>query len=296
MRLRIGSLAWSMALVALCGALGSSCEPPAPLGAGFRWSSYGPPPGQDPGPAYWSDVAAQMAARFDGAVPQGIWITCEVDSATGGCWLDYDGAGDAVDPLILFTGNPIDTTEVALTEFDAAGVEVWLQVEPGFASVEELIHLLLDRYGHHPSVIGVGVDVEWYRNATDPAFGDPVGDERAAAWRDAVREHGDLRLFLKHWLTGHMPPTERQHIVFINDGQGYPDLADLVAGAEVWATAFSTSRVGFQIGYDADRTWWDPLDDPPSEIGDALAAAVPNLRGLYWVDFTALEVFPPPGS
>lgn len=276
--------------------LGGACEPPAPLGAGFRWSPYGPPEGEDPGPAYWSDVADAMASRFEGSVGQGIWISCEVDFESGGCWLDREDTGESVDPLIRFTGNPLDTTESALAEFDARGTEVWLQVEPGFASVEELIHLLLDRYGHHPSVIGVGVDVEWHRNATDPALGDPVSDAQAAAWRDAVRLHGDYRLFLKHWLVGHMPPTERRHIDFIDDGQGYVDLDDLVQGAAVWGQSFATARVGFQVGYESDRPWWGALGDPPAEIGAALLAAVPNLKGLYWVDFTALDVFPPPGT
>ena len=45
--------------------------PPA-LGAGFRFSTYGPP--YDPGPAYWADVGQQMAAKFSGAKPQAIWI------------------------------------------------------------------------------------------------------------------------------------------------------------------------------------------------------------------------------
>ncbi|MGH0036212.1 MAG: hypothetical protein ACQGVK_14395 [Myxococcota bacterium] len=284
------------ALVLLLGGLAGSCQPALPPGAGFRWSPYGPPPGEDPGPAYWSEVADEMADRFDGFRPRGIWVACEVDFGSGGCWLDYDGDGDAVDPLIRFTGNPVDATEVALAEFDARGVEVWLQIEPGFASVEELIHLLLDRYGHHPSVLGVGVDVEWHRNAAEPALGEPVTDAQAAAWRRAVGEHGTHRLFLKHWLIGHMPPTDRRGIVFIDDSQGFPDLDALVAEAAQWSAEFGTSPVAFQIGYESDRIWWEDLPDPPARIGDALGAAVPNLKGLYWVDFTALDIFPPPGS
>jgi len=292
-------IAWLLPvlLTLLATSLGGSCRPPAPLGAGFRWSSYGPPPGEDPGPAYWADVASQMAARLPGSVPQGVWIACVVDAVTGGCWLDAGGTGDAVDPLILFTGNPSDTIEAALAEFDAAGVEIWLQVEPGFASVDELIHLLLDRYGHHRSVVGIGVDVEWYRNASAAAAGEPVDDALAASWRDAVRAHGKrFRLFLKHWLPDHLPPTERRYIVFVDDGQGYADLDDLLTQAALWGQVFDGARVGFQIGYDADRPWWSGLADPPGDIGRALAAAVPNMRSLFWVDFTALEVFPSGGS
>jgi len=49
----------------------------------------------------------------------------------------------------------------------SARVQVWLQVEPGDVPVEDLIHLMLDRYGHHPGVIGVGVDSA-YSGLTSP--------------------------------------------------------------------------------------------------------------------------------
>lgn len=35
------------------------------------------------------------------------------------------------------------------------------------------------------------------------------------------------------------------------------------------------------------------FEDPPVEIGNTLVTAVPNLEGLYWVDFTVFDVFPP---
>ena len=44
-----------------------------------------------------------------------------------------------------------------------------------------LIDLLYQQYGHHPSVIGFGVDVEWYRKDL-AKFGKPVTDAEAQAW------------------------------------------------------------------------------------------------------------------
>ncbi len=58
--------------------------------------------------------------------------------------------------------------------------------------------------------------------------------------------------------------------------------------------AYRQSPVGFQYGYPADEAWWGELDDPPADIGQAILDRVPNAVGLYWVDFTALQVFPPP--
>jgi hypothetical protein len=35
------------------------------------------------------------------------------------------------------------------------------------------------------------------------------------------------------------------------------------------------------------------LQDPPKDIGQALVERVPNTQGLFWVDFTVLDIFPP---
>jgi len=47
------------------------------LGAGFRYSAYGPD--HNPGPSYWSRVGREMAARFEGSVPETIWIVSSLD-------------------------------------------------------------------------------------------------------------------------------------------------------------------------------------------------------------------------
>jgi len=262
----------------------------ASAGAGFRWSPYGPPRGKDPGPRYWAGVAKQMAGRFPGAAPRGVWVVCEVDFGAGGCTLPFRGR--ARDPLIHFAWRWRDSIEAALELFDEQGVEVWLQVEPGHADVEELIAILLDRYGHHPSVIGIGVDAEWYKNAKQPALGQPVSDAEARAWARAVTSRNpNHRLFLKHWLREHMPPTERDGIVFINDGQDFSSLDALVKSFGAWGRAFAPAPVAFQYGYASDRSWWKTLSDAPGAIGERLFADIPNTEAVYWVDFTAHKVF-----
>ncbi len=90
-----------------------------------------------------------------------------------------------------------------------------------------------------------------------------------------------------------MPPTVRDGITFIDDSQILPSLDAMVAGFAAWGRAFAPAPVGFQFGYPSDRPWWSRLDDPPRRIGEAILAAVPNAYGLYWVDFTVNEVFPP---
>ena len=259
---------------------------PLGLGAGFRYSTYGIG-SNDAGPRYWLGVGEQMAERFEGAAPGAVWIVGEI-SGTGSV-LTFPGTSD--DPTIHFTME--DNNEAALDLFDEAGFEIWLQVEPGQAPVEDLIDIILERYRHHPSVIGVGVDVEWLGSYDQPE-GRPVTDAEARAWLAAARAHDpDYRLFLKHWEVEVMPPTERDGILFINDSQGFADLDAMVAAFATWGEHFAPAQVGYQFGYSSDQEWWKALPDPPRDIGEAVLAAVPNAVGVYWVDFTVREIFEP---
>lgn len=228
-----------------------------------------------------------MSAPFDDATPQAVWIVAEI--AGPGTVLTFPGT--STDVTIHFRSE--DNNEAALDAFDEAGFDVWLQLEPGNAPVLELIDVVLGQYGHHPSVIGIGVDVEWLE--TTVPEGRPVTDAEARAWLAAIRAHDpDDRLFLKHWEADVMPPTVRDGILFISDEQGFADLDAMIASFSAWGETFAPAQVGFQYGYFADRPWWIELEDPPIDIGRALLDAVPNAAGLYWVDFTVRDVFEPP--
>ena len=157
--------------------------------------------------------------------------------------------------------------------FDRHGFRVWLQAEPGHAPVEELIHIILGRYKHHPSVVGFGLDVEWFESTEQPE-GRAVTDAEAMAWLEAVRQHDpDYCLFLKHWEAGMMPPTVRDGLFFIDDSQILPSLEAMVDEFAEWGRVFAPA--------------------PPGDIGRAILDRVPNTEGLYWVDFTVLDLFPP---
>jgi hypothetical protein len=270
-----------------CGSTGDGKQAVAErtLGAGFRFSAYGPE--RDPGAEYWLRVGQEMAARFDGAVPETIWIV----SRLHGDGTELNFPAQPTSPLI--TAAEEDHNQAALELFDRHGFRVWLQVEPGHAPVEELIHLVLERYGSHPSVVGFGIDVEWYQSTERPE-GKPVTDAEAAAWLALIRSHDpDDRLFLKHWEAAKLPPTLRDGLLFIDDSQILPSLDAMVAEFAEWGRSFAPAPVAFQFGYPSDRPWWRQLEDPPRDIGRAILAAVPNAAGLYWVDFTVLDVFPP---
>ena len=159
--------------------------------------------------------------------------------------------------------------------------------------MDELIDIVLNQYKQHPSVVGFGVDVEWYQSTNRPE-GEPISDEVAKRWVEKIRIHNpNYRLFLKHWDKDWMPPTYREGIFFIDDSQQFESFDVMVQEFTEWGEMFAPAPVGFQYGYHADRPWWQELQDPPKDIGQAILDNVPNTKGLFWVDFTVLDIFPP---
>jgi hypothetical protein len=255
-------------------------------GAGIRSSTYGRP--TDPGPGYWARTGVEIAAKFPGAKPEAVWIVSRLKGRGTEMSFPVPPGGD---PLI--SGMDEDLSEPALQLFDKLGYRVWLQTEPGWAPVDKAFHVMLDRYGRHRCVVGVGVDVEWHRS-NSPDLGDPVTDEMARAWLAAARSHNPaFRMFLKHFRENVMPPTVRDGLMFIDDSQIFKSSDEMIEEFAKWGRTFAPAPVGFQFGYPSDKPWWSLMKDPVKEIGDRILAATPNTEALIWVDFSVRDVFPP---
>lgn len=262
-----------------------------PFVAGFRAShvlgSY--PNRQFPQAEYWLSAGQRMSQKFPGAAPAGIWIVC-LYQGNGVTQFNFPGDGNSY-PYIQFIAT--DQNDSYLSRFDSAGFNIWLQVEPGAASMDTLITLVLNRYKNHKCVKGFGVDVEWFFANTNSG-GRKVTDAEALSWETKVKSFDpSYSLFLKHYATSWMPPSYRGSILFVDDSQQFPSLNSMVNEYKGWGTKFATNSVAFQFGYAIDSTWWKQYADPPLTIGSALRSAVPNCTGLFWVDFTIISVFPP---
>ncbi len=151
----------------------------------------------------------------------------------------------------------------------------------------QLIDTWLAKLKHHPSVKGLGIDLEFYKR---------VDDATARPWDEQIKAvNPSYRLFFKHWEQGFMPPTYRGNgdVIFINtSSEASVDALNTEFAA--WARHFAPNAVAFQIGYPADedgmdgdknKGWWR-LDDPIKDWGDALLAKLENPQqqiGLLWV-------------
>ena len=269
-------------------------NPPIPAGlrAGLRASNYGITPW--PAPSWWVDSINSMKGRFAGATGEQIAVVVEVSGGggRGNCWAHFPQPATGTWPNVNW--DDFDLFESTFDALDGAGIKVWLQVEPASCDVPMLIDLVYQQYGHHSSVIGFGVDDEWYRKDVERT-GKSITDAEAAAWvaKTRTKDPADL-VFLKHWLPEKMPPTYRDGLVFIDDSQGHGSLSAMVSEFRVWGQRFAPSPVGYQFGYQSDKAWWSTLADPPRNIGTSILAAVPNTRDLAWVDFTAYDIWPAP--
>ena len=257
--------------------------------AGLRSSVYGF--NSFPDTTWWLNATSDMASRFAGASPSVIWILGY--TTDDGCYLNFPNPFPDSSFNKIFFGNK-DENENYLNFFDKNGIKVWLQVEPGFADVSTLVDLALSQYSHHSSVIGFGVDVEWYKTSgANNDEGEAVSDTEAEAWLVKIKSYNEnYLLFTKHWLVGKMPPTLRDDIVFVDDSQDFPDMNSMINEFVDWSKDFSSSKVAFQFGYNNDKPWWGKLSNPPKDIGDALIGKCSNISDLYWVDFTAYDIWP----
>ena len=258
--------------------------------AGFRASRlyHIYPDNKFPPKEYWLKVGLGMADKFEKAQPAGIWIVgLYMDS--GHVALGFPSPGGEYDKIDF---SDEDLNEDYLTYFDENNIKVWLQVEPGSASIDTLMMLVMERYKHHPSVIGFGIDIEWYK-ADVEYEGAKVTDDEAEHWDTTLRQiDTSYSLFIKHYNTNWMPPTYRGNIFFVDDSQIFNNLQQMVNEYIDWGETFAPNYSGFQFGYNADRHWWSDFDDPPKTIGQTLFDNIPECKGVFWVDFTVTEIFP----
>ncbi len=263
-----------------------------PQWSGARSSIYGSGRGSFPSAETWSASLKRMVAPFPKARATAVWIVGALSER--GCRLEFPRPEKVAGKLKDIAFMDTDRHEPFLSRFDQEGVDVYLQVEPGFADVDTLLELVLARYKHHPCVKGFGIDVEWYRGITEDS-GVPVKDAEAIRWERKVKAQGkDYRLFLKHYDAKWLCEKHRGDIVFVDDSQQFTGVESFVDEMSAFATHFAPNPVLFQIGYPKDRPWWKAFPDPVAELGKRLGERVHQPWGLVWVDFTLREVTPPP--
>ena len=268
-------------LARLIRAEGKSIVPPNVVGSGMRSSSYGP--GSPwPSAVEWTAMNNKMKEYFPGTRSENIWIignlgsNASMDFGTGVnfnfSWASFlDNAEKNVPTLVDRTGsaanhtyrgktqaqwlrdgvqfatNMADRHEDILSYFSSNDVYVFLQVEAGYADMQDIIDISFAMFKHHKSVVGFAIDCEWHMGATEDS-GIQVTDAMARAWNLTMKAHGQQYVMaLKDYEPTRLPWTYRgepEHgydLIFCHNSQSYGDI--------------DGGTVGF---YEAHGAWYNP--------------------------------------
>lgn len=264
----------------------NSTSPDPTVYAGWRSSAYGYQTASPP--SYWVNVAKAMASKFPGSIPGGIWLVGETDGDPATGTLLYMPSTGSY-PNIRFQGG--DIAEPYLTAFDAAGVKVILQVEPMNANINTLIDVVMNSYKDHPSVIGFGVDIEWYKTCAD---GCKATATDVVSWNNKLHSiNPNYTLMIKHFDESKLPTGIPTDILVICDDENNGDLNTLVTEHVAMENQYPNNSYGAQIGYPSDKNIWGSMSDPAKEVGLAVQTAIGRPISVFWVDFTITNVFPP---
>jgi hypothetical protein len=278
----------------------SNATPPSPSPskckwAGVRESKYGVDEIKIgfPSPQGWANAMNHMASHWNGSAPTAIWLVGEVDFGTTGTTLQFTSPGGNYDSLIKFNPSGVDH-ESCLNYFDQQGIQIFLQLEPGFASITDQINAVLRKFGHHPCVAGLAIDIEWYKHAGDNGMNAYVSDALAKQWEAQVKSFNSRYwLLLKHFEERYLPPTYRGDIIFCCDDEQNGSLNSFLSEHRTMAEFCYPNPVIYQIGYPSDKSWWGRYSDPPQVLGDALINQTRDGQecGVIWVDFS-LDILP----
>lgn len=281
-----------------------SLNKPAPgepaLYAGLRRSSYGLSK-RNSTETWWAVRAKEFAASIgdkvkgDGYVQPVIIQIVSGYSGDGGTVIEFEkpkGFNGSTRGMTFALDRGINH-EKSLTTYDEHGVSAIIQFESGNSDVLANLDVAHKAFGHHPCIIGYGIDAEWYfTKESKDKTGKPLEDEDVEKWMERVLSFNPkYTLFLKHWNPRHMPLEYRHpNLWFLSDSQIFPDLDSLMDDFSYWATCMKKQVAGYQYGYPKDRIWWKNMEKPTVEIGLRILQDIPNTRFLFWVDFTADEV------
>jgi len=260
--------------------------------AGFRFSVGGVSDVFDdniPSPSEWVSMVKKFASNLNNAKPALIAIVSHNVKNKYTKFQFKKPQGVSNSSYIYY--SDYDAFEDILTAFDKENFNVWLQVEPGNNDLKNLAYITFKQYGHHSCVKGFGIDLEWWYSQCDECDGKALSDSDAESLVTYIRSiNPNYTVFAKHWESKFMPPTYRDHMIFVNDGQGFDNKDHMIDVFRKWAKKFSEIPVMFQIGYEDDRSIWKGNEfSIANELSKEVSKYNSNV-GIFWVDFTMGEV------
>lgn len=189
----------------------------------------------------------------------------------GQCWLFFPVSESKVsDSKYIISSSQTDLPGLYLQAADEADVKVILNLQPQKANVSELIDIVLDRYSHHASVVGINIDMEWKK--TGRAY--YVSNEERDEWLRRVKSYDEsYKLFLTYFLDYTYFPDDTDDLIVVYDGQGGSQKNILRQYKEL-ASHFRAA--GISTGYSSST--------PPAATDEEILEVAPNTVYIVHTD------------
>jgi peptidoglycan/xylan/chitin deacetylase (PgdA/CDA1 family) len=164
----------------------------------------------------------------------------------------------------LYSTTSTDLVEQYLSEFEAAGLGVILSIQPLEADIEQLIGIILSRYGNHNNILGINVDIEWKESGTP----NHVSTQERDAWLSEMKKYdANYRLFITYFQDYTYFPDDHPDLVVLYDGEADTE-TNLLKQYQDLAKHYSST--GIYTGYSSSI--------PPVASVEKIIDAAPNTR------------------
>lgn len=223
--------------------------------------------------------------NFNFTRPAQDWSEAAKDLGGKGALMDMVVAQDTLDGLTylpfpypgsehLVSISDKDRIEPYLDHFDRENHKVILSIQPGRTDPLQLIQILLSRYGHHQSIIGINVDLEWKRTGE----ANHASNEERDAWISEIKEYDpDMQLFLTYFRDRSYFPDDDQNLVILFDGEDATQ-SELLKQYQELSRHYQS--VGIYTGYKSSH--------PQTASDQRILSAVPKTRYIIHTQ----DVFP----
>lgn len=261
---------------------------------GIRLASGGAAAGLHPvDDVFWLNTINTLSQNASGSTPAATLVV-GLDQ-NGNCVVRVPATNNVVtsDSSIVLTQDT--SFDNLLTKLDGINARVVLEVQPGKAGLSNLANLVINAYGSHASVVGLGVDVQ-YKGTTSFSSSAYISKSDIKTLVSAIQSiNPNLMLYVRAADADNISiDASTTDVVFVHDGKGYASSEDMVAALKAWASAFAPSPVQLTIGSPNDANWWCGADAASitSTLFNAALATGSNITGVLWQADGIVLVYP----
>lgn len=187
--------------------------------------------------------------------------------------------------------SDIDINEQYLEFFDKKNVKVFLYIEPGRGDLNTALRAMIQRYSHHKCIVGVAIDLEWYKTDSSNPFGSLIQSTEIEDILTKIKSfNAEYKLLLKHWDINKIEKYDNKDLLYLQSMEGIKSLEELIDRHKIWSRFFYPNSVGSEVGFVKDMLFWSHFDDPINDIPSILDKYTKEKSSFFWSETSLYEV------